>query len=294
MELRHLRYFLAIAEAGSFSLAAERLHVSQPALSQQIAQFEEELGGLLFIRTSRRLQLTEKALLLSRRAQEILELTRKTKDEMTVKSTNELTGTLVIGAGETVGFGLLARAMKYLRERHPTLSFDVISGNANDLCLRMHSGTIDLCLLIGSMPFEGLEFLVFPQKHRWGIILRSDDPLANRKAIRVKDLFGKPLIVPRQKSAHLESWIGESVSNLTIAGTYNLLYNAMFMVRASLGFAVCIDNLFQGEFQNELVFRPFMPALQTNVYLSWRKGVETSPATRALIDAIRMLMQEPS
>ena len=289
MELRVLRYFLAVAEEGGFSRAAERLHVSQPALSQQIAQLEREVNDRLFIRSARHLELTDKAVMLMRRAREILALAERTADELKAKSTQELVGKLVIGAGETPAFGLLSRAMADLRAAHPHLQYEIISGNGEDLSARLRTGSLDLCLFIGPARYEGFDFLDLPTVHRWGLVLRADDPLARKKSVTPKDLLNRPLLMPRQHTVqnHFSGWLGYPAANLTVAATYNLLYNATFMVRAGLGGAVCISDLLEGELRDGLVFRPFSPVLKSDVYLAWKNGVPPIPAAQALIDRIR-------
>ena len=288
MELRHLRYFLAVAEEGSFSRAAKQLHLSQPALSQQLAQLEDEIGDRLFVRTSRRIEPTEKAIMLMRRAREILDLTARTEEELKSTTSDELSGTIVIGAGETPAFGIVAAAFAKLRVKHPTLALQVISGNGEDISERLRSGSLDLALFIGPSRYEGFDFLELPFTHRWGLALRATDPLAKRKGITPKDLLGIPLIGSRQHAAQnlFSGWLGYPSSRLSLAATYNLIFNACEFIRAGLGAVVCIDQLIS-EKSAGVVFRPFSPSLKSDVYLAWKKGVAPSPAVQALIDRIR-------
>ena len=271
MELRALRYFLAVAEEGGFSRAAERLHVSQPALSQQIAQLEDEIGGRLFVRAARRIEPTDKALLLLRRAREILDLAERTQGELKATAAEELSGTIVVGAGETPAFGFVAQAFAELRRKHPGLSLQVISGNGEDISERLRAGSIDLGLFIGPSRYEGFDFLELPFK-----------------SVSPKDLLGIPLIGSRQHAAQnlFTGWLGHPCSRLSLAATYNLIFNACEFVRAGLGAVVCIDQLIS-ERPGDVVFRPFSPVLKSDVYLAWKNGVPPIPAARALIDRIR-------
>ena len=288
MELRVLRYFLAVAEEGGFSRAAERLHVSQPALSQQIAQLEDEIGGRLFVRAARRIEPTDKALLLLRRAREILDLAERTQGELKATAAEELSGTIVVGAGETPAFGFIAQAFAELRRKHPGLSLQVISGNGEDISERLRAGSIDLGLFIGPSRYEGFDFLGLPFIHKWGLALRADDPLARKKSVSPKDLLGIPLIGSRQHAAQnlFTGWLGHPCSRLSLAATYNLIFNACEFVRAGLGAVICIDQLIS-EKPGDVVFRPFSPVLKSDVYLAWKNGVPPIPAARALIDRIR-------
>lgn len=289
MELRILRYFLAVAEEGSFSRAAERLHVSQPALSQQLAQLEREIDDRLFIRTARRLELTDKAVMLMRRAREIIDLAERTEDDLKAKTSQELVGTIVIGAGETPAFGLVADALSRLRADNPHLQYELISGNGEDLSARLRAGSLDICLFIGPSRYEDFDYVDLPTAHTWGLVLKADDPLARRRSIAPGDLRNRPLIVPRQHAAQnlFTGWLGYPFSRLIIAATYNLLYNATWMARQGVGSVLCLGDLMEGELRDGLTFRPFSPALKSDVYLAWKKGVPPSPATQALIAQVR-------
>lgn len=290
MELRILRYFLAVAEEGSFSRAAERLHVSQPALSQQLAQLEREIDDQLFIRAARRLELTDKAVMLMRRAREILALAERTEDELKAKTSQELVGTIVIGAGETPAFGLVADALARLRAENPHLQYKLISGNGKDLSARLRAGSLDICLFIGPSRYEDFDYVDLPTAHTWGLVLKADDPLARKRSIAPGDLRDRPLIVPRQHAAQnlFAGWLGYSpCTGLNIAATYNLLYNATWMVRQGVGSVLCLSDLMEGELQNGLVFRLFEPALRSDVYLAWKKGAPPNHATQALIAQVR-------
>lgn len=286
MELRILNYFLAVADEGSFSRAAERLHVSQPALSQQLASYENEIGAKLFNRTSRHLELTEKGRLLLGRARDIIELATRTEASLKSTDTNELSGTLVIGAGEVTAFGRLAVAMTALREKHPHLTFRIISGNGEDLAGGLANGTIDLALFVGPGRYEEFDYQELPDSHRWGLLLKADDSLARKKAITPKDLPKTSVITSRQRMVmnFLSGWLGQPFSNLNIAATYNLLYNAAHLVSEGLGAAICLDGLLPAIFSDKLVFRPFSPVLTSDAYLAWKRGTTPSPAARALID----------
>lgn len=288
MELRILNYFLAVADEGSFSRAAERLHVSQPALSQQLAAYENEIGAKLFKRTSRHLELTEKGRLLLGRARDIIELATRTEASLKSTDTNELSGTLVIGAGEVTAFGRLAVAMTALREKHPHLTFRIISGNGEDLAGGLENGTIDLALFVGPGRYENYDYFEIPETHRWGLLVQKNDPLANKKAIAPSDLLNRPLVTSRQRLVQnfLTGWLGKPISKLNIIATYNLLYNAAHLVSSGLGSAICIDGLLPAAFANALVFRPFKPTLTSDAYLAWKRGTTPSPAARALIDLL--------
>ena len=288
MELRILRYFLAVAEEQSFSRAAERLHVSQPALSQQLGAYEEEIGSKLFVRSPKRIELTDKGRVLLRHARDIVELAARTEESLKSDADRELTGTVVIGAGEVTAFGRLAKAMTTLHEAHPRLDFRIISGNGEDLAGGLANGTIDLALFVGPGRYEEFDYQELPDMHRWGLLLKADDPLARKKAITPKDLPKTPVVTSRQRMVmnYLSGWLGQPFSNLNIAATYNLLYNAAHLVNEGLGAAICLDGLLPAVFSDKLVFRPFSPVLTSDAYLAWKRGTTPSPAAQALINLL--------
>ena len=288
MELRILRYFLAVAEEQSFSRAAERLHVSQPALSQQLGAYEEEIGAKLFVRSPKRIELTDKGRVLLRHARDIVELAARTEESLKSDAGRELTGTVVIGAGEVTAFGRLAKAMTTLHEAHPRLDFRIISGNGEDLAGGLANGTIDLALFVGPGRYEEFDYQELPDTHRWGLLLKADDPLARKKAITPKDLPKTPVVTSRQRMVmnYLSGWLGQPFSNLNIVATYNLLYNAAHLVNEGLGAAICLDGLLPAVFSKKLVFRPFSPVLTSDAYLAWKRGTTPSPAAQALINLL--------
>ena len=198
MDLRILRYFLAVADEGNITRASERLHVSQPALSTQLAALEDELGQKLFERGARGIELTEKGVALKRRADDLVDLAERIEAEIKSKDSGELVGTLSIGAGETPVFRFVARAAKELRRAHPRLNFSVSSGNGEDILAHLREGTLDLGVLVGPGRYEGFDYLTLPYTHRWGLAVEKDSPLAANKHISPKDARAIPLLCSRQ------------------------------------------------------------------------------------------------
>ena len=289
MDLRILRYFLAVADEGNITRASERLHVSQPALSTQLAALEDELGQKLFERGARGIELTEKGVALKRRADDLVDLAERIEAEIKSKDSGELVGTVSIGAGETPAFRFVARAANELHRKNPKLCFSVSSGNGEDIVTHLREGTFDFGVLIGPGRYDGFDYLTLPYTHHWGLAVRKDSPLAAKKRISPKDARGIPLICSRQAMVKefLAGWFGCPFGRLDVVANYNLIYNAAVFVEAGLGAAVCIDGMIPQEFAERVVFRPFAPALVSDVYLAWRKNAALSPAASALVDAIR-------
>lgn len=294
MDLRILRYFLAVAEEGNITRASERLHVSQPALSTQLAALEDELGQKLFERGARGIELTEKGIALRRRADDLVDLAERIEAEIKSGDSDELSGTISIGAGETPAFRFVARAAKELRRANPRLNFSVSSGNGEDILGHLLEGTLDLGVLVGPGRYEGFDYLTLPYTHHWGLAVKKDSPLAAKKSISAKDARGIPLICSRQGMVKefLAGWFGCPFGKLDVVATYNLIYNAAALVDAGLGAAICIDGMIPQKFADRVVFRPFTPALVSDVYLAWRKIAALSPAASALVDAVRRMSAE--
>lgn len=289
MDLRVLRYFLAVAEEGGITKAAARLYLSQPALSAQLSSLEKELGHVLFERGPRGITLTEKGRALKRRAEDLVAFAGRIEEEIKAAKQDEISGTVSIGAGETPAFGLVARAASALKLEHPHLNFSVSSGNGEDVISRLQDGSFDLAVLVGPGRYHGFDYLALPHVHRWGVVARVGSSLAGKKSISAGDLEGEPLLCSRQSmlKEFISGWLGKSFDGLNVVATYNLFYNASFLVDAGIGCAICIDGVIPAELSGRVVFRPFEPSLASDVYLAWRRNAELSPAAKALLGAIR-------
>lgn len=292
MEIRVLQYFLAIAREQSIIRAAESLHLSQPTLSTQIKNMEEELGKQLLIRGtkgSRKVTLTEEGIILRKRAEEILDLIKKTENEITL-SDNVIIGDVYIGAGETDGIRLLARAAGKLKKRYPGIHYHISSGNAIFVRERLDKGLIDFGLVFGMPDLSKYEAIKLPTKDVWGVLMPKDSPLATKKSITPEDLWEKPLLISQQETegGNLVQWMKRSISELDIAMTYNLLFNASLLVEEGLGYAICLDRIINTSGDSKLCFRPLTPAIEIEMYMIWKKyQIFSKPAEKFL-----MMIQE--
>ena len=238
MELRTLRYFLAVAQARTISAAAEALHVTQPTLSRQMQELEEELGKTLFLRGKRSITLTEEGTFFRKRAQEVISLLAKTTAELRAPEAL-LSGDIHIGGGETDAMRLIARAARRMRQDHPQVTFHIFSGNAEDVMEKIDRDLVDFGLFIEPVDLSGYEFFRLPVKDRWGVLMRKDAPLAARPSVAPADLRGLPLLVSRQNMVNNEvaGWLGAAHDALQVVATYNLLYSASIMVEEGMGYA---------------------------------------------------------
>ena len=217
MDIRVLQYFLAVAREASITKAAQSLNMTQPPLSRQLKELEEELGKQLFIRGNRRVTLTEEGMILRKRAEEMVELMEKTKAEVSSSGEN-ISGEIYIGGGETEGIRLIAKAAEKIQRKHPGISYHLFSGNADDVTERLDRGLLDFGILIEPADIKKYDFIRLPTKDRWGLLMRRDHPLAEKSGIQPEDLQGLPLIASRQSLAHneLSGWLGKQYESLQI------------------------------------------------------------------------------
>ncbi len=278
MDSRLLQYFLAVAREGTISDAARSLHVSQPTLSRQIKDLENSLGCSLFERGSGRgATLTPEGLRFRKRAEEIVDLMEKTSAEFRNQG-QEVGGEVRIGGGETPGMGLIANMAQQVRRDHPAVTFHLYSGNAEDVMERLDAGRLDFGLFVGSANLAKYESVELPAKDEWGVLMRPDDPLSEFTVVSPQQLKDEPLILSRQALGEMEEWFGCSRKRLDIVATFNLLYNACWMVRAGMGYVISLKGIVPTDGPDDLVFRPLDPARSATLTMAWRKYQTFSPA----------------
>lgn len=281
MDIRVLQYFLAVAREENITKAAESLNMTQPPLSRQLKELEDELGKQLFIRGSRGITLTEEGMILRKRAEEMVALMEKTKTEISSSGEN-IHGEIYIGGGETEGIRLIAKTAEKLRRKHPNISYYLFSGNSDDVTERLDKGLLDFGILIEPADIKKYDFIKLPTKDRWGLLMRRDHPLAKKTGITPDDLQGLPLIASRQSIAHneLSGWLGKQYDSLHIVTTYNLLHNASLMVEENVGCALCLDHIIPEYKNSPLCFRPLKPQIEVGLDIVWKKyQVFTKPAS---------------
>ncbi len=291
MEIRVLRYFLAIAREGSITNAANFLHVTQPTLSRQIHDLEEELGQKLFIRGSHSMTLTVEGMILRKRAEEIVSMVDKTEAEFNSME-NIISGDIYIGGGETDAIKLVAHIAKELRKNYPGIHYHLYSGNSEDVTERLDKGLLDFGILIQPADISKYDYINIPAKDTWGVVMRKDSPLAKKDSIQKEDLLNVPLICSRQAIAQERSgnefaeWFGEDFDKLDIVTTFNLVYNAAIMVEAGIGYAVTIDKIANTSETSNLCFRPLEPRLDSGLNIIWKKYQVFSSAAELFLEEL--------
>ncbi|QIZ43076.1 LysR family transcriptional regulator [Bacillus sp. RZ2MS9] len=288
MDIRVLRYFIAVATQENISAAANALHLSQPTLSRQLNNLEEELGTTLFVRGNRKITLTDEGMFLLDRAKEIVDLIEKTEANFNQKS-EIISGEIHIGAGETEAMQFIAQTIKKVVVHHPNIKFHLYSGNADDVTTKLDSGLLDFGIVIEPANKQKYDYLKLPATDVWGVLMRKDSPLAEKAYIHPTDLLNKPLIISRQTavSNELSGWLGEEIENLNVIGTYNLLYNASLLVKENIGYALCIDKLMNTSGESTLCFRPLSPKLEAGLNILWKKHQTFSSATKIFLTYLR-------
>lgn len=292
MEIRVLRYFLAVAREGNITAAANFLHLTQPTLSRQIHDLEEELGQKLFIRKSHRVVLTPEGMLLRKRAEDIVSMVDKTEAEFAAIE-NTINGDVYIGGGETHAVRLIGEIIKDIREIYPGIRYHLFSGNEADVTERLDKGLLDFGILIQPADISKYNFINLPAKDTWGVVMPKDSPLANKDFIEKSDLLDLPLICSRQAiSPHktgneFADWFGEDFDKLNIVTTFNLVYNASLMVEAGIGYAITIDKLINTNSDSSLCFKPLKPHLDSALNIIWKKYQIFSPAADLFLSKLR-------
>ncbi len=290
MEIRLLRYFLAVAQEESISKAADILHITQPTLSRQLMDLEKELNTKLLIRGKRnkKITLTEDGKLLKSRAQEIIELTNKTESEFLFGDKN-ISGDIFIGGGETDAIRVIARTIKRLSLEYPNIKYHFYSGNGEDVTEKLNKGLLDFGVFIEPIDKKEYGFIQLPQNDTWGILMRKDSDLAKKEFIEPEDLINIPLFSSRQYLVKnlISGWLGFDFEKLNIIGSYNLLYNASVMVEEGLGYALCIDKLINISGDSKLCFKTLKPKLEAGILVAWTKNQPLSKIAKLFIQKLQ-------
>lgn len=282
MELRVINYFLTVAREKTISKAAEVLHLSQPTLSKQLKELEEELGVCLFERGNRFITLTEAGVYLENKGREILSLVDSTTTNLITNDV--ISGEITIGGGETQAFDFIAERIQKLREEHPDIHVHLYSGNADDVLEKIDKGLLDFGLVIDPVEKQKYDYLRLPLIDHWGILVHNTSPLCSLKSVTPNDIQHIPLLISNQSLVdnQLAEWLGKNIDHFNVIGTYNLLYNASLFVKQEVASALCINGLINTA-ETNLTFIPFSPPLRATISLVWKKNQIFSNASSALL-----------
>ncbi|MBB1086222.1 LysR family transcriptional regulator [Limosilactobacillus fastidiosus] len=292
MELRVLRYFLAVTQYQNMTRAAKELLVSQPTLSKQLADLENELGTKLFIRGHRHITLTEEGQYLQSRAKEMVQLADQTTAN--IRKNQAISGTLSIGAGESIRMQRIMRIISNIVQDYPDIKIHLISGNGDEMEKALDHGTIDFAVFMGHRDLSNFNYLRLPEVDQWGIIMLKDDPLSNKTAITPQDLLGHPLIVSEQglQEHRFQDWWGNLNQQMNIIATFSLLFNAQLLVENTGAYMFTFDHLLVNSHQHHLIFRPLSPKLVEPITIVWKKNTIQSKAAQLLIKRLKTTLNK--
>lgn len=291
MELRVLEYFLAVAREQNITRAAEYLHLTQPTLSRQLSDLEEEFGKQLMIRGKRKITLTEDGLFFRKRAEEIVSLAKRTETEMKAVS-DSIVGDIYIGTGESVSIRNIIRVAHKVQEKYTGIHFHFTSGDSVDLVDRLDKGLFDFCILYGDIDQSKYEYITLPYTESWGVIMPENCELAGKDRIETKDLWDQPLIMSRHAlhNSGFLKWIGKKTGDLLIVNTYNLVYNGMLMADEGMGLLVTLKDLVNTQGTN-LCFKSIYPEQSISLSIVWKKYQTHSKAAEKFIEKLNTVIK---
>ena len=292
MEIRVLNYFLVVAREENITRASEVLCITQPTLSRQLTQLEEEVGIQLMVRGKRKVTLTEAGILLRRRAEEIIELVDKTEKELQEQE-KLVSGEISIGSGEMEGTKIFPKLFKNFKERYPRVRYELYTGNADQIKEKIDQGLLDFGLLLEPVSIEKYDFIRLNIKERWVVLMLPDDPLAKKEFITPEDLCGSPIIIVKRASVHneLANWFGNYYENIPIFATHNMSNNAAVLVEQGLGYAFVLEGSVNFYDKNKICYRPLSPDILMNSVIVWKKNQIFSHTSKKFLEHIKQYLE---
>lgn len=290
MELRVLRYFLAIAREENILRAAEAVHITQPSLSRQIAQLEEEVGTKLFIRGNRKITLTDAGVLLRRRAEEIVALADKAEKELLDLGSGDVSGTISIGCGELHAVEELAEIIREFSKKYPSVNFNFRSANADSTKERIEKGLLDFGLLLEPVDYDKYDYIRMSAKEPWVVVMRADDPLCSKPHITAEDLRGRKLILPSRRIvwSELAGWFGDVFEEKNVFSSNNLMNNAVMLVEQGLGLAIGVEYSPSLYDPKRFCYKKLYPDLVSGAVMVWKKHQPFGMAAARFRDFVLM------
>lgn len=283
MDIRVLKYFLAVVREENITKAAEILHVTQPTLSRQLSKLEENLGVQLFLRGKKGITLTEEGLLLRRRAEEIVELADKAEREL-MEHEELIDGEVSIGSGELASVKLLPQLFRTFKERYPRVLFDIYTGNADQIKQRIDNGLVDFGILLEPVSIDKYDFIRFNIKERWVILIRPDSTLAQKEFITVDDLENVPLILPKRLRYEIENWFRGHMDKMNVVATSTMPTNASILVEQGFGNAIIVEGSVPFIDKSRICIRPLLPERTSTSVLAWKKNQPFTPAVKRFLE----------
>ena len=287
MEIRTLRYFLAVAREENMTHAAELLHVTQPTLSKAMKSLEDELGKKLFTRQAFSILLTDEGRLLRNRAEDLVTMADRIEQEFV--SLDDITGgDIYLGLAESYQIRYLAREIRTFRRQYPELRYHITSGDTEQVTEKLDRGLLDFAVLAETPDTAKYAHLVFPDADVWGLVFPADDPLAQKEHVTAEDLVGLPLFCSQQGWQNdIPAWCGDRILKLRLEGSFRLSYNGSMFAKEKLGYLLTFAHLVDTSEESGLVFRPLYPPLETRLYLIWKKYQTFSPIAERFLHQLQ-------
>ena len=286
MELRTLQYFLAVTKEENITRAAESLHISQPYLSKQLMDLENEFGKKLLIRGKRKITLTEDGIILRKRAEEILSLVEKTEYDLN-SNTPQISGEITIGGNPTM---TVLNTAALLRSQYPDVHFQFYSSDAIDVLERLEHGSLDFAVFLEPIDVAEYDYISLPESSRWGVLMSSDCELAGNDYIEKKDLLKIPLIFHRRTGLQqlISHWADTDIESFNIAATYNVINGSPTkFIRSGLGFYLTTEDLLPTVLEQDVCFRPLNPPLDIHYALIWKRTAFLSKAAETFLQELK-------
>lgn len=292
MEIRTLRYFLAVAREENMSRAADLLHVTQPTLSKALKALEDELGKKLFTRHSFSISLTEEGVLLRDRAEDLVYMADKIEQEFL--SLDDITGgDIYFGLAESYQIRYLAKEIREFKKIYPDLRYHITSGDTEQVTEKLDKGLLDFAVICTAPDERKYSYILFPEADYFGAAVPSDSELAKKEHITAEDLIGLPLFSSEQSWENdIRPWAKENFSKLHLEGAFRLAYNGSMFAKEGLGILLTLNNLLDTSPESGLVFRPLYPHLEMKMYLIWNKYQSFTPIAERFMKQIQASFSE--
>lgn len=287
MEIKSLRYFLAVAREENMTKAADMLHVTQPTLSKTLKSLEDELGKKLFTRHSFSISLTDEGMLLRDRAEDLIAMADRIEQEFI--TLDDITGgDIYFGLAESFQIRYLAKEIHKLKNRYPGFTYHITSGDTEQVTEKLDKGLLDFAVLCEKPSSAKYDYLKFPEADVWGAVMPADHPLAKKKSVKIKDLVGQPLFCSEQSwNNEIPEWAGDSFDKLHLEGSFRLSYNGSMFAKEGLGILLTFEHLVECSDENGLVFRPLSPKQTSELYLIWHKYPSFTPIAEKFLAQIK-------
>ena len=292
MELRHIKYFLAVAEELNITRAAEKLCIAQPPLSRQIQDLENELGAKLFIRKPHSLQLTEEGTLFRQYALQILDLVNKSTEDIR-ETKSGLQGTLYLASVEGHAPRLFSEWIAGFQQLYPHVQYNLWNGNSDDVVNRVMKGLCELAIIMEPHNAEGVEsFPVY--REPWIAMIPKNHPLAQKDGdtIEAADLLPYDLIIPSRASRldEINGWFAYTKKTPTIRCRMSHMLNAFELARQGVGVAIYPASAADIANSEICIKKIVKPSVTASYVLIWNKTHQLSHVAQEFVNYVQSLL----